>query len=212
MFGLKYGQRATALVAAGVGSGSPPGHRAEFIKSSKAMADRWLKDGSEAVAQSSGVSPTRIQLLNKDPRGWSEFVRFLGEHSAEGSAMTMRHYQGERPSLEDFAAQFRSILVTANSARYTQLPDVPSAFEAGIPRFEVNSYFGLLAPRRTPPEVIQRLNAEMQKVLGAKEIREMLQRVGMEPAGGTPERFAEYIANDARLWGPAVKASGAKLD
>jgi tripartite-type tricarboxylate transporter receptor subunit TctC len=103
-------------------------------------------------------------------------------------------------------------LVTANSARYAQLPDVPSAIEAGIPRFEVNSYFGLLAPKRTPPEVIQRLNAEMQKVLGAKELREMLQRVGMEPAGGAPERFAEYIANDARLWGPAVKASGAKLD
>lgn len=103
-------------------------------------------------------------------------------------------------------------LVTANSVRYTQLPEVPSAIEAGIPSFEVNSYFGLLAPRRTPPEVIQRLNAEMQKVLGAKDIREALQRVGMEAAGGTPERFAEYIANDARLWGPAVKASGAKLD
>lgn len=111
MFGLKYGHRATSLVAAGVGSGSPPGHRAEFIKSSKAIADRWLKDGSQAVAQSSGVSPTRIQLLNKDPRGWSEFVRMLGEHSAEGSAMTMRHYQGGRPSLEDFTAQFRSMLV-----------------------------------------------------------------------------------------------------
>jgi tripartite-type tricarboxylate transporter receptor subunit TctC len=103
-------------------------------------------------------------------------------------------------------------LVTANSARYSQLPDVPSANEAGIPSFQVNSYFGLLAPKRTPPEVIQRLNAEMQKVLAAKEIREMLQRVGMEPAGGTPERFAEYIGTDARLWGPAVKASGAKLE
>ena len=83
---------------------------------------------------------------------------------------------------------------------------------AGIPRFEVNSYFGLLAPKRTPTEVITRLNAETQKVLTGRELRETLQRLGMEPAGGTPEQFAEFIANDARHWGPAVKASGLKLD
>lgn len=103
-------------------------------------------------------------------------------------------------------------LATARSTRYSQLPDVPSAIEAGVPRFEVNSYFGLLAPRRTPTEVINRLNAETQKVLALQEMRETLQRLGMEPAGGTPEQFAEYIANDARHWGPAVKASGAKLE
>ncbi len=103
-------------------------------------------------------------------------------------------------------------LVTASSTRYSQLPDVPSAVEAGIPRFDVNSYFGLLAPKRTPADVVNRLNAESNKVLATKELREMLQRLGMEPAGGTPAQFAEFITNDARLWGPAVKASGAKLE
>ncbi len=90
--------------------------------------------------------------------------------------------------------------------------DPTNAFAPVVPRFEVNSYFGLLAPKRTPPEVINRLNAETQKVLAGKDLREVLQRLGVEPAGGTPEQFADYIAKDARHWGPAVKASGAKLE
>ncbi len=111
MFGLRHAHRATSLVVAGCGSGSPKDHRAEFVKASLAAADRWVREGGAAAAQASGLSATRIQLLNKDPRGWEEFVRFLSEHSAEGTAMTMRYYQGERPSLEDYAAEFARLAV-----------------------------------------------------------------------------------------------------
>lgn len=102
-FGLRYPDMASALVAAGVGAGSPPDQTEEFRTQSRALAERFRKEGSVAVAKDYGIGPTRVQLQNKDPRGWAEFVAHFAEHSAEGSAMTMKNVQATRPSLYDFA-------------------------------------------------------------------------------------------------------------
>lgn len=107
LFGLRHPGLASALVVAGVGAGSPPGHRDEFRKSSRALAEQFRAQGSAAVASEYGVGPTRVQLQNKDPRAWAEFARHFAEHSAEGSAMTMRNVQATRPSLYDFADELR---------------------------------------------------------------------------------------------------------
>jgi len=111
IFGLRHPGMASSLVIAGCGSGSLPSGRAAAQANARATADRFLTDGSAALAQSMGVSGTRVQLLNKDPRGWASFVKNLSEHSAEGSASTMRYFQGERPSLFDFAADFAKMTV-----------------------------------------------------------------------------------------------------
>jgi pimeloyl-ACP methyl ester carboxylesterase len=103
-FGLRYPDMARALVVAGVGSGSPPTLRAEFVKNTLATSDLFVKEGSAAVAEIMAISPTRIQLKAKNPRGYAEFLAHLREHSATGMALTGRNYQGKRPSLEDFAA------------------------------------------------------------------------------------------------------------
>lgn len=103
-------------------------------------------------------------------------------------------------------------LVIASNARIPQLPGVPSAVEAGVPEFEVISYFGLLAPKGTPANVISALNAATRKVLDDKEVRERLIRLGLEPSGTTPDEFAAFIANEQRRWEPVVKASGVKLE
>lgn len=63
------------------------------------------------MARELGVGASRVQLQNKDPRGWQEFVDHLSQHSAKGSALTMRNYQGERPSLYDFAEQFSALTI-----------------------------------------------------------------------------------------------------
>lgn len=103
-FGLRHPARALSLVAAGVGSGAPREHRAEFKEQAEAMARRFLAEGSPTIAKEMGYAGTRVQLLNKDPRGWQEFVQHLSEHSAVGSACTLRRYQALRPSLFDFEA------------------------------------------------------------------------------------------------------------
>ena len=108
MFGIRHADNASALVVAGCGSGAIRDQRASFAIHVEEMA-RCLEQGSERAAEEIGMSATRIQLLLKDPRGWSEFVRHLGEHSPDGSARTLRKYQGSRPSLFDFEAEFRGM-------------------------------------------------------------------------------------------------------
>jgi pimeloyl-ACP methyl ester carboxylesterase len=111
MFGLRHPQLASALVAAGVGSGSEREQREEFQKMCELNSRKFLQEGSAAMAQELGVSGSRVQLQNKDPRGWREFVDHLSQHSAQGSSLTMRNYQGQRPSLYDFAKQFSALTI-----------------------------------------------------------------------------------------------------
>lgn len=108
-FGLRYPDRASALVAAGCGSGSPPSLREAFIRDSRDTAQAFLELGSAAVAEVMGQSPTRIQLKRKDPRAWEEFMAHLRAHSALGSSHTMARYQAGRPSLWDFEAALRQL-------------------------------------------------------------------------------------------------------
>jgi len=108
-FGLKYPAMAKALVVAGVGSGSPPALRAEFVANTLASSEVFLKQGSAKAAETVAVSPTRIQLKRKDPRGYAQFLAHLAEHSGKGMALTGRNYQGKRPSLEDFRAGFAAM-------------------------------------------------------------------------------------------------------
>ena len=103
-FGMRYPDMARALVVAGVGSGSPPALRAEFVKNTLANAEAFLTQGSAVVAETMAISPTRIQLKAKNPRQYEEFLTHLREHSNVGMALVGRNYQAKRPSLEDFAA------------------------------------------------------------------------------------------------------------
>lgn len=110
-FGIRHGSMASALVASSCGSGSHAAQRADFQKGTAALAQMFLDQGSAAVARAMGVSPTRIQLLLKDPRSWNDFVRNMSEHSNKGSAYTMRNYQMKRPPLTDFTDQFSRLAV-----------------------------------------------------------------------------------------------------
>lgn len=111
LFGLRYPKMARSLVIAGCGSGAANAHRESFKTHAEEMARGFLEKGSKDMAREIGLGATRIQLQNKDPRGWNEFVEHLGEHSAQGSAMTLRHYQMARPSLYDFEDELKSLTI-----------------------------------------------------------------------------------------------------
>jgi pimeloyl-ACP methyl ester carboxylesterase len=110
-FGLRHAAMASALVAAGVGAGAFAAHTARFKTDSVAMAERLEREGFAEAAKDIAHGPTRIQLKNKDPRGWREFLDHLSAHSAAGSAMTLRYYQAQRPSLFDFEAEFKRMTI-----------------------------------------------------------------------------------------------------
>jgi pimeloyl-ACP methyl ester carboxylesterase len=110
-FGFKYPQRACSLVVGGCGYGAEPGKRQQFEEEVEAAATRFDTLGTAGAAESYAVGPSRVQLQNKDPRGWAEFKAHLMEHSARGSANTMRGVQRRRPSLYDLVDQMKRLTV-----------------------------------------------------------------------------------------------------
>ncbi len=110
-FGMKWPERARSLTLAGIGSGSMPESRARFAAESEASAQSLLDGGWEKSAAARTLTPTRVQLRNKNPRGFDEFVGMVRQHSAKGSANTLRGYQARRPALQDFAAQMAACTV-----------------------------------------------------------------------------------------------------
>ncbi len=93
------------LVVAGIGSGARREQREAFAEQCDQAAQRFLDEGGAAGARDMGMSAARVQLLNKDPLGWQEFVDHLGGHSPHGSALTLRNYQALRPALYDLETQ-----------------------------------------------------------------------------------------------------------
>ncbi len=108
--GITYPNRARSLVVAGCGYGAEPDKKAKFQAECEAAAASFEADWSTA-AKKYALGPTRVQLQNKDRRGWEEFAQQLGEHSARGQALTMRGVQMKRPSLYELVDDMRKIEV-----------------------------------------------------------------------------------------------------
>jgi len=109
--GFRQPEKATSLVVAGCGYGAAPEYREIFAAEAEATASRFLAQGTAEVAKSYALGPTRVQLLNKDPRGWREFAEHLASHSAVGSANTLRGVQMRRPSLYTLTEEMRRLTV-----------------------------------------------------------------------------------------------------
>ena len=108
-FGIKYPEMCSSLVVAGCGSGST--NREEFEQNIRLVVERLEKEGMKNVAEFYSVGRTRIQFKRKDPRGWVNFKDQLAEHSAIGSALTLRGVQLSRPSIFKLEDQLRRLLV-----------------------------------------------------------------------------------------------------
>jgi pimeloyl-ACP methyl ester carboxylesterase len=108
-FGFAYPGRATSLVVAGCGYGAQPDKRQQFAEEVARTAAQIESRGMAEVSKTYGAGPTRVQLLNKDPRGYAEFLTQLAEHSTRGSANTQRGVQGRRPSLWELTEPMKKL-------------------------------------------------------------------------------------------------------
>jgi pimeloyl-ACP methyl ester carboxylesterase len=108
-FGFTYGSRARSLVVGGCGYGASADKRVQFAEETGAVARRFEEVGMAQSAEGYALAPSRVQFLNKDPRGWREFTDQLAQHSARGAALTMRGVQGRRPSLFDLVDRMKTI-------------------------------------------------------------------------------------------------------
>ncbi|CAB3811143.1 MULTISPECIES: Bug family tripartite tricarboxylate transporter substrate binding protein [Achromobacter] len=107
--------------------------------------------------------------------------------------------------------KLRALAVTS-AKRVAELPDVPTVSEAGYSGFDANTWFGLMAPAGTPPDVIRTLNAAANKAMASAEYQQKIRAEGGEVLGGTPEAFSERLHKDHALWAGIVKQSGARID
>jgi tripartite-type tricarboxylate transporter receptor subunit TctC len=140
-------------------------------------------------------------------------------------------YKGASPALNDLLAgnvamgfmtslglpqhlqtgKLRAIAV-ASPRRLPDLPDVPTTAEAGLPDFHVLSWNGLAAPANTPRPIIDKLNAEVNRILASPEVKQQLEKLGAFPVGGSPEDFSKYVDSEIRTWGAVVKSANFQLD
>ena len=103
-------------------------------------------------------------------------------------------------------------LAVLGKERLADFPDVQTAAESGMPGFEVDTWYGVLAPAGVPREIVARLSAEFAKMMQAGEMRERLAALGVQPLSSTPEKFGEFLKAEVAKWADVVKESGARAD
>jgi tripartite-type tricarboxylate transporter receptor subunit TctC len=174
--------------------------------------------------------------LNMASSGSGTSIHLAGElfKSMTGTQMTHVPYKGSGPALMDMVAGNADVmfdnlpssmqqikggklvaLAVTSSQRSAALPDVPTVEEAGGPAlkgYEASSWFGLLAPAGTSPEIVNKVQQAVAKSLGTPEVKEKMQAQGAIPSGNTPAQFTKLIADEHVKWAKVVKDSGATVD
>ena len=103
-------------------------------------------------------------------------------------------------------------LGTTGKARSPVLPEVPTVSEAGVPGYEAVIWLGVMAPAGTPKPVVERLNAEIRKIVNSAEVKEAWAKQGAAPLNMSTDEFGQYLHDDIAKWAKIVKISGAKVD
>jgi tripartite-type tricarboxylate transporter receptor subunit TctC len=103
-------------------------------------------------------------------------------------------------------------LAVGSAKRVPSLPDIPTISESGVPGYEAYSWVGMVAPAKTPKDIVNRLNREIVDILKQKDVSEKLNQQGALPVGDTPEQFAAYIKAEIEKWGAVVRTANIKAD
>ena len=179
------------------------------------------------------LAKKRPGQLNFTSSGAGSSTHLTGEllKQRAGIAMTHINYKGSGPALTDVMAGFVEIMfenlpsalpfINANKLkvlavtgkdRSPVLKSVPALAESGFPGFDMVSWQALVAPAGTPKAVVDRLNAEVAKVLKTPEMKEKMTGLGTDVVANSPEQFAQYLREETAKWSKIVKDAGIKLE
>ena len=181
---LAYAKANPGKLAFGSGSNGSAGHLAgELFK---------VETGTDAVhVPFKGGAPATQALLAGD-------TQFMFDNLANAMAQVK-------------AGKIKALAVTT-AQRSSLVPDLPTMAEAGLPGFDISTWYGLFAPAGTPPSIVAKWNADVTKILTSPDVRAKLVADGADPSPDTPEQFKEFIAKELAKYARIVKASGAKVD
>ena len=163
--------------------------------------------------------------------GTSNHLSFELFKAMTGTALTHVPYKGSAPAVTDLIAGQVDVmfdntpnvlphvragklkaLAVSSKTRSAHAPEVPTVDEAGVPGYDVSVWFGVLAVAGTPREIVQRLNAEVVKVLSSVEIRERFGKTGVDVVAGSPEEFDSFLKREVARWAKVVKDANIRAD
>ena len=188
---------------------------------------------ARSVKEFVDLAKTRSGALNYSSSGTGTITHLASAMMSTQTGIQTQHipYKGSAPGLVDLASgqtqfmidtintvlpyvrdnRLRGLAVTS-AKRSPLLPDLPTLAEAGISGFEAAAWQGIVVPTGTPNEIVQKLNAEVNKALAHPDIRSRLAAQGADILGGTPAEYATYLRSEMPRWAKAVKDSGAKAE
>ena len=138
-----------------------------------------------------GSAGARTDLLGGQVQMMFDAVTVMSQHAREGKVKA---------------------LGTSGTARSSVLPNVPTIAEAGVPGYEATIWLGLMAPKATPPAIVDKLNGEIRKIVSRQDVRDDWAKQGAVPMTMSPSEFAKYLEQDIVKWERIVRISGAKPD
>ena len=174
------------------------------------------------------IAKARPGQLNYATSGVASSNHMAGELFKLMAGVNVNHvpYKGNAPAMTDLigghielmfsgvpliispakSGRIRAIAI-GSPKRFAALPDTPTFDESGLKGYEASTWFALMAPAKTPRDIVQKLNTEVGKILASKEIRDRYQVEGLEPQGGSPEDLAKWINKEIDLYVRLAKAA-----
>ena len=186
---------------------------------------------AKTVKELIALAKAKPGQLNYASGGIGNGSHLAGEIFRSVTGINIVHvpYKGAAPAVVDLVAGHVELMINSlsvflpyfKSARLRPLavgadrhmailPDVPTMAEAGVSKFDANSWYGFFAPARTPAEIVARLSAESSKILRSQEMRDFMEPQGAYAIGNTPEEFTAHIKAELAKWAAAVKMAGAQ--
>jgi tripartite-type tricarboxylate transporter receptor subunit TctC len=188
---------------------------------------------ANTLAELIALARSKPQLINFASSGQGSVAHLATELFASMAGFKLNHvpYKGTGPALTDTIggqtnALFGSVSTTLPHVRAGRLrplavttprrlaaePKIPTVAEAGVPGYEAVLWHGLIGPKGMPAAIVERLNAEITRVLNLKDTADQLQNDGVSPAGGRPEEFRAAISREIELWRKVVNDAGVKAE
>lgn len=188
---------------------------------------------AKTVKEFIAYAKSRPGQLNFGSPGNGSPAQLAGELLNQTAGINLQHvpYKGSGPAVVDLVAGHISMMIdnmpallphvqsgklralaVASEKRASAAPDVPTMIESGLQGYVVTAWKGLMVPAGTPPDIVNKLNKAMVKILAKPDMRQRMIDMGAEPVGDTPEQFAASIKKEAAWWAALVKSTGTKLD
>ena len=188
---------------------------------------------ANSVAELIALAKTRPELLTFASSGNGGVSHLIGEYFKSRAGIEMLHvpYKGDTPMIADLLGGQVSLAfgtavaflphvqkgtlkaLAVTSAKPSPVaPGLPTVADSGLPDFEALQWFGILMPAGTPKPIVDRMNREIVAVLQTPEIKGRFETMGIEVAGGTPESFTTFMADEAAKWQKIAKDAGVKVN